>query len=320
METINILNVTALEPRLKHPRIFEEFDSLSPGSAFIINNDHDPKPLYYQMLAERGQTFHWEYLENGPEFWQVKITKMMDGRGEETIGDMVTKDYRRAQVFKNFGIDFCCGGKKTIVQACENKGINPEEVRQALHTISSDIPSSENDYMKWDMAFLADFIVNTHHQYIRDNTAFINELAVKVAKVHGSSHLELIKVAALFAEIADDLLLHIVKEERVLFPFIKELASVTKTGSVMTESSFGNVSNPIQMMEAEHEQAGEILAQIRLLTNNFNLPEDACASYTILFKKLAEYEEDLHRHVHLENNILFPKAILAEKKYRTALI
>jgi regulator of cell morphogenesis and NO signaling len=316
METTNILNVTALEPRLKHPRIFEEFDGLTHGSAFIINNDHDPKPLYYQMLAERGQTFIWEYLENGPEVWQVKITKHLSGQDEETIGEMVTKDYRRAQVFKNFGIDFCCGGKKTIAEVCNTKGINPEQVNEALGAISDDAPASENDYLKWDMGFLADFIVNTHHQYIKDDTGFITELAVKVAKVHGDQHPELIQVAEIFTGLADDLMLHIRKEERVLFPFIKELANVQKNGGQIPENSLGEVSAPIQMMEAEHEQAGEALAHIRELTGNFRLPEGACASYTILFKKLAEYEDDLHRHVHLENNVLFPKAILAEKNYR----
>ena len=313
METINILNVNALEPRLKHPRIFEEFDSLAPGTAFIINNDHDPKPLYYQMLAERGQTFTWEYLENGPEVWQVKITKNLNDQAEETIGEMVTKDYRRAQVFKSFGIDFCCGGKKTIAEVCSKKGIDPEQVSRALGEISNDAPTSENDYLKWDIGFLADFIVNTHHQYIKDNTTFITELANKVAKVHGDKHPEVIKVAEIFAGVAKDLLLHIIKEERVLFPFIKELANMEKNRGKMPQSSFGDVSVPIQLMESEHEQAGEALEQIRKLTDNFTLPDGACASYTILFKKLAEYEDDLHRHVHLENNVLFPKALIAEK-------
>lgn len=313
METINILNVTALEPRLKHPRIFEEFDSLTPGAAFIINNDHDPKPLYYQLLAERGQTFQWEYLENGPEVWMVKITKHTNEEAEETIGELVTKDYRRAQVFKNFGIDFCCGGKKTISEVCNKKGLDPEQVYQALSAIRDDVPASQNDYLKWDIGFLSDFIINTHHQYIKDNTIFITELANKVAKVHGDNHPEVIKVAEIFAGVGEDLMLHIMKEERVLFPFIKELADVLKNGGVMPQSSCGNVSNPIHLMESEHEQAGEALEHIRELTHNFTLPEGACTSYTILFKKLAEYEDDLHRHVHLENNVLFPKAILAEK-------
>nr|WP_121271179.1 iron-sulfur cluster repair di-iron protein [Pedobacter schmidteae] len=314
METIQTLNVTALAPRLKHPKIFEIFDRLVPGEAFIIDNDHDPKPLYYQMLAERGQTFSWNYLENGPELWKVKIAKNEDGPARETIGEMVTKDYRKAQVFKSFGIDFCCGGKKTVAEVCEKKGIDLAAVEEALVLPSDEAYSSENDHQKWDIGFLADYIVNTHHRYVKDNTTFITELANKVARVHGAEHPETIKIAALFSEVACELMLHLRKEEQILFPFIKELADIENNGGILKESPFGKVSNPIQLMESEHEHAGAALQEIRDLTQNFTLPADACNSYMILYKKLDEYENDLHRHVHLENNILFPKAIALEQE------
>lgn len=316
METINTLDVTALEPRLKHPRIFEIYDGLNPGGSFIIYNDHDPKPLYYQLLAERGTGFSWEYLENGPELWKVKISKNEVGGQQETIGEIVTRDFRKAQVFKRFGIDFCCGGKKTIKEVCDKKGIDLTEVTSALERINSETPAGENDYLKWDIGFLTDYIINTHHQYVKDNTSFITELANKVARVHGGQHREVIEVARLFNEVGADLILHLGKEEKVLFPFIKELAIVQRNGGLLPEAAFGNVSNPIHMMESEHEQAGEILHTIREITNDFTLPADACNSYTILYKKLDEYENDLHKHVHLENNILFPKALLAEKELR----
>lgn len=316
METIDTLDVTVLEPRMKHPRIFEVYDSLTPGQAFIIDNDHDPKPLYYQLLAERGQTFSWEYLENGPESWKVKISKNDGQVKEETIGEIVTKDYRKAQIFKSFGIDFCCGGKKTISEVCRTKGIDTREVETALGSILDEPSSDQNDYLRWNLSFLTDYIINTHHQYVKDNTAFIKELANKVASVHGEQHPEAIRVAHIFSLVADDLMLHLKKEEQILFPFIKELVDVQTNGGVLTESPFGNVANPIQVMEAEHEQAGEALQAIRDLTNNFTLPEDACNSYMILYKKLDEYENDLHRHVHLENNVLFPKAIVLEEQIR----
>ncbi len=318
METLKTLNVTALEPRQKHPVIFEIYDELHPGEAFLIDNDHDPKPLYYQLLAERGPVFGWEYLENGPELWKVKISKNETKGSEPTIGEIVTQDYRKAQVFKSFGIDFCCGGKKTIKEVCDKKGLDAAEVAKALATTAYATDGSENDYLKWDIGFLTDYIINTHHQYVKENTSFIMELANKVAKVHGEQHPEAIKVARLFSEVGKDLLLHLSKEENILFPFIKELALIERNRGVLPENAFGSVSNPIHIMESEHEHAGEILQTIREITNDFTLPADACNSYTILYKKLDEYENDLHRHVHLENNILFPKAILAEEQMQFA--
>lgn len=314
MEILDILDVTVIEPRLKHPAIFEKFDALSPGEAFIINNDHDPKPLYYQLLAERGQVFVWDYLEKGPEIWQVKIAKNTTAENTETIGEIVAKDYRKAQVFKNMGIDFCCGGKKTIAEVCEKKGIDPEEVERQLEAIKAENSNSETDFQNWDLGFLSDYIINTHHRYVRENTSFILELAQKVARVHGERHPELIKVAELFSRVGNDLTLHMVKEEKILFPFIKELAQVYNTGGMLPSADFGKISVPIQMMDSEHEQVGGDFETIRAITSNYLLPVDACSSYTILFKKLEEYESDLHRHVHLESNILFPKAIQLEKE------
>jgi regulator of cell morphogenesis and NO signaling len=285
------------------------------GEAFIINNDHDPKPLYYQLLAERGQVFTWDYLENGPQVWQVKIAKKTEAENTETIGDIVAKDYRKAQVFKNLGIDFCCGGKKTIAEVCEKKGIDPAEVERQLATVEGEAAtSSENDFQNWDLGFLSDYIINTHHRYVRENTRFILEMAQKVARVHGDRHPELITVAQLFERIGNDLTLHMVKEEKLLFPFIKELAQVYNSGALLPSANFGKISEPIQVMDSEHEQVGGDFETIRTITNNYQLPADACSSYTILFKKLEEYENDLHRHVHLESNILFPKAIKLEKE------
>ncbi|MEO8949127.1 MAG: hemerythrin domain-containing protein, partial [Mucilaginibacter sp.] len=164
------------------------------------------------------------------------------------------------------------------------------------------------------LGFLSDYIINTHHQYVKENTTFILELAQKVARVHGERHPELIHVAELFSRAGKDLTLHMVKEEKILFPFIKELAQIYKKGGKVPVADFGKVSVPIQVMDSEHEQVGGDFETIRELTSNYQLPVDACTSYTILFKKLEEYESDLHRHVHIESNILFPKAIQLEKE------
>ena len=312
MDTVLTLDVTQIEPRFKHPTIFEKFDDLVLNTAFIIHNDHDPKPLYYQLLAERGKVFTWDYLENGPKIWKVRIGKT-GTQTEETIGEIVAKDYRKAQVFKNLGIDFCCGGKKTLNEVCGTKGIDVELVKAEL-SATENIEQNTHDFDKWHLDFLVDYIINIHHNYVRENIPFINELAIKVAKVHSGHHPEAIEVATIFKGLAADLSLHLMKEENVLFPYIKELVAAEKNGSKITPASFGTVDNPTQMMETEHEQAGEDLIHIRKVTDNYTLPSDACTSYTILYKKLQEFENDLFNHVHLENNILFPKAIKLEKK------
>jgi len=172
METLlakeNILNVTLIEPKLKHPTIFVRFDELIPGENLTIHNDHDPKPLYYQLLGERGNIFTWEYLEQGPELWRVKISKKLSGDDDETLGEIAVKDLRKAEVFKKYGLDFCCGGKKTVKEACSEKGIDVTKVEQELQEadkiISTTRPLPYND---WSLDFLADYIVNTHHSYVK---------------------------------------------------------------------------------------------------------------------------------------------------------
>lgn len=313
METIPTLDVTQIEPRFKHPTIFEKFDSLAANQAFIIHNDHDPKPLYYQLLGERGNVFTWEYLENGPEFWKVKIGKIDPSQPIETIGEMVAKDYRKAQVFKKLGIDFCCGGKKTLDEVCNTKGIDVEKVKAELASVQTNESAAGQAFDKWDIGFLSDYIINTHHVYVKESIPFIGELANKVARVHGDRHPEVIQVAEVFSRVAKDFSLHLMKEENILFPFIKQLAEAANSGKKISPAPFGTLNNPTQIMEVEHEQAGEDLAEIREVTNNYTLPVDACTSYTILYKKLQEFENDLFTHVHLENNILFPKAIQLEK-------
>jgi len=314
MELIDILDVTLIEPRFKHPKIFEKFDSLSSNEAFIIHNDHDPKPLYYQLLGERGQIFTWEYLENGPEWWKVKIAKKGDHEQQETIGEMVAKDYRKAQIFKNMGIDFCCGGKKTLDEVCATKGLDINQVKDELSSLNFQEQSLSLSFDKWELGFLADYIINTHHQYVKENIPFISDLANKVAKVHGEAHPEVIEVARIFNKIGKDLSLHLMKEENLVFPFIKELVIEKKSGISFPSLSFDDMNTPVQILEMEHELAGEDMSTIRTLTDQYALPEDACTSYTILYKKLQEFENDLFNHVHLENNILFPKAIQLEKE------
>lgn len=316
MQTIaeNILNVTLLEPRQKHPTIFVRFDELAEGESLTIHNDHDPKPLYYQLLGERGNIFVWEYLEQGPEWWKVRISKRVSGENDETLGQIAAKDLRKAEIFKRYGLDFCCGGKKTVKQACAEKGLDVTKIEQELQQADKNPTTRPLPYSDWSLDFLADYIVNTHHSYVRKSLPEIRGYAIKVAQVHGSSHPELPSVQQLVEEVARELTSHMLKEEKVLFPYIKDLVAANNTERPSQTAHFGTVQNPINLMELEHELVGKNLEEIRMLTNNYTLPDDACASYSLLFRMLEEFENDLHLHIHLENNILFPKALEIEKK------
>lgn len=314
METIDILDVTVLEPRLKHPTIFQKFDALEKGEAFIIHNDHDPKPLYYQLLAERGNVFTWQYHEEGPEWWKVQIGKLKEGEKESTIGELVTKDFRKAEVFKKFGLDFCCGGKKTLTKACKEKGLDVVQIEKELKAIDQIPAAPSQDYNDWNLGFLADYILNTHHKYVTQAIPVIYEYTQKVARVHGERHPEAIEIASEFLKVADELNRHMMKEENVLFPYIKKLAEAQKSGTTVETPPFGTIQGPIRMMEIEHEEVGDVMENIQRLTNNFTPPADACTTYRLSFAKLKEFEEDLHQHIHLENNILFPRSIELEKE------
>jgi regulator of cell morphogenesis and NO signaling len=314
MSSIESLFVPDLVPALKHPTIFRKFDALSEGESFVIINDHDPKPLYYQLLAERGNIFSWEYLEQGPEIWKVHIKKneVTDG---ETVGQIAAKDIRKAEVFKKLGIDFCCGGKKSLKQICEEKGLELSVVEAELETVNKTPRPSEN-YDRWNPDFLADYIYNKHHQYYYDEAPVIGELLAKVVGHHGENYPELQEVYRLYRILAQELNAHFAKEEKVVFPFVKALVRAKQTGNAEELRNQFSLSEPIQMMESDHEEAGEILARINEVTHGYTPPAGACNSFQFLYRKLSELEDDLHQHIHLENNILFPKALQLEKELR----
>lgn len=314
MSTIqeNILDVTVLDPRVKHSTIFQRYDMLQPGENLVIQNDHDPKPLYYQMVGELGYTFQWEYLEEGPEWWKVRLTKNIPGANDETIGQLAAKDLRKVEVFKKYGLDFCCGGKKTVKEACNELGLDAAAVEKELQETDKITAKNPMPYNEWGLDFLADFIVNTHHAYVRKSLPEIRGYAAKVAQVHGGRHPELLPVQKLVEDVNEELTDHMVKEEQILFSYIKKLMAVDNKKDF--QSQFGSINNPIDLMETEHESTGNMLKEIRTLTKDYELPDDACASYTVLFKMLEEFESDLFTHIHLENNILFPKAAKLEEE------
>ena len=233
---------------------------------------------------------------------------------ERTIGEIVAEDYRTAGVFKQFGLDFCCGGGRTVEEACQKKDVNYEKVMAELSSLDNQNSAESHNYKDWSPDFLADYIVNNHHKFTRRKLPEIAEYAKKVAKVHGRSNESLKEIYREFTKMYAEIMNHLDKEEEILFPYIKQLVEAKEKGENPPKPEFGEAANPIAMMEQEHDDAGEAMGKIRKLSNDFTPPEDACTTYRVLFQNLADFEQDLHKHIHLENNILFPKALELEKK------
>ena len=295
-----LLEVFNIEPRLKHPTIFDHFDALDSGESFIIKNDHDPKPLYYQLLGERGKDLIWNYLESGPEYWQVRLGKPLESETLETVGHIAAKDIRKAEVLKQLGVDFCCGGKQTLKEAAHSVGLDEIELHRRLNQ-SEELPIAGPplNFKDWDIDFLSDYIKNVHHRYVREKGPIIQELAHKVADVHAQQHPELVKLSQELDAFLDDLYHHLDKEEKQLFPATKNEQELTSK----------QVDQLIQFLISEHEDSGKELQQLRKITQNYTLPANACNSYTSLFSQIESFESDLLQHIHLENNILFPKLL-----------
>jgi regulator of cell morphogenesis and NO signaling len=237
----------------------------------------------------------------------------METLTEPTVGELAAQDYRKVEVFKKYGVDFCCGGKKSLSKVCTEKGINREELEKELHVAETSAKMPSQDYSTWDLGFLADYIVQTHHRYVASAIPLIFEYTQKVSKVHGLQHPEAVEAAAIFVQVMDELNRHMMKEENVLFPFIKQLSESKRSGNT-AQSSFGTIKNPVRMMEHEHDVVGELMDKIRKATINYLVPADACNTFRYAYAKLQEFEEDLHQHIHLENNILFPRAIKLEEE------
>jgi len=232
----------------------------------------------------------------------------------KTVAELVTENYKTADIFKRNGIDFCCGGKVSVKSICKKKKINYNKIKSELEAIGQAADRSQN-FKKWDIEQLVDYIVIKHHGYASENIPIISQYADKVVKVHGRANPEVIQINYLFRIISDELNRHMSKEENQLFPYIKNLGQVELEQIPFDALHFGSVRNPIDKMEQEHESIGNYGLKIAELSNDYTPPENACNTYRVLYAKLKEFEEDLHRHIHLENNILFPRAIELEQKF-----
>ncbi|MEC5158841.1 iron-sulfur cluster repair di-iron protein [Chryseobacterium sp. MP_3.2] len=234
---------------------------------------------------------------------------------EKTIGEFVAEDFRAAQVFRKYKIDFCCKGNRTIEEACENKKVEPADIYKDLENIS-DLQAGGIDFNSWPLDLLADYVEKTHHRYVEENSTVLLQYLDKLCKVHGDRHPELFEINSVFIEIAGELASHMKKEELILFPFIKKMVSSKQKGEDLVIPHFGTVESPVAMMKHEHTVVGDLFVKIENLTNNYQFPADACGTYQVTYKMLEDFEKDLHTHIHLENNILFPKAIELEKTFK----
>ena len=233
----------------------------------------------------------------------------------KTVREIALEMPLTTKVFEEFKIDYCCGGKKLFLEACRNAGANPESVLQKIDNV---LEIENQNELGWlndaPLSKLIEHIIETHHTFTRDEIANLSPLMAKVASRHGERHLELLVLEKTFAELCNDLIPHLLKEEEILFPYVEKLEKALKDTGVVPLSCFGTGNNPVRMMMTEHDTAGDLLKKMREITNDYALPEGACLSYAALFNRLEAFEKDLHQHIHLENNLLFPKAIALEEK------
>lgn len=239
---------------------------------------------------------------------------MMNYSKNDVVGKIVADNYKAASVFSSYGIDFCCRGNRSVEVVAEKNKISVDELIEKLNNISGKKAGDDPDFQSWELDLLADYIEKKHHRYVRRRIPEIKPYLDKVVRVHGNNHPELFEIANQFEASVLELTAHMQKEEINLFPHIRNMVEAENAQSPMLQPMFGTINNPIQAMMEEHDQEGVRFREIRALSNNYTPPVGACQTYRVLFSMLEEFEQDLHRHIHLENNILFPKSAMLEEK------
>jgi regulator of cell morphogenesis and NO signaling len=222
------------------------------------------------------------------------------------VGAIVAENFKTAKVFTQYGIDFCCKGGISLKDACSKNGVNLQEVTEDLQKAT--VLPQEVNYTDFGLSQLIDHIMETHHQYVENAIPALKAYLQKLATVHGDRHPELFQIRDEFMAASDALTAHMKKEEFILFPYVKAMEEAEKSGFALSKPHFGHIDNPINMMEDEHETEGERFRTISELSDGYKTPSDGCQTYRVAFEMLKEFESDLHTHIHLENNILFPKA------------
>lgn len=238
----------------------------------------------------------------------MNVNKESALTAEATVGEIVARNYNAAAIFRQYGMDFCCGGGISLKEACERRNVNLDDVIGELKGLDHWSGSSDENFMAWDIPYLIEHIENTHHRFVRSKIEEISAYAEKVAGVHGERHPENIEIKRTFTELAYEMMKHMQAEEEVVFPLIQKIAASRKKGQSVPQEEIQKLKDELNEMEADHDGAGNLMKTISELSNGFSAPADACATYQILYKNLEGFELDLHKHVHLENNILFKKA------------
>lgn len=232
---------------------------------------------------------------------------------ESTVGEIAARLPATVRVFEKYGIDFCCGGKLPLADACRKRGLDPAAVLGELEGAASSPAADATDWQTAELGALMDHIVTTHHAYMKTELPRLEAMLAKVVQAHGAHHGEVLhSLSDIYAAMKEELDGHLMKEERVLFPLIAVLEMARTRGTAAPPSHCGSVRNPLRVMLMEHDSAGDALARMRALTGDYTPPADACNTFRALYHGLAEMEADLHRHIHLENNILFPRAVALE--------
>ena len=233
----------------------------------------------------------------------------------QTVRQLATEIPNATRVFEKLGIDYCCGGGKSLEAACVQAKIPVSDVLRTLEEGSFPGETAATpDFSQSSLSELVSYIVSRHHGYVKQEIPRLEKLLAKVVSVHGRNHVELAAIQKVFVALAAELISHMMKEEMVLFPYISKMEQALKSGKPAPRAPFGTVGNPVHMMELEHEDAGNALKELSSLTSNYTPPQDACFSYNTLFAALKEFETDLHQHIHLENNILFPRSVALEQQ------
>jgi len=225
-----------------------------------------------------------------------------------TVGEIVADNYHTAGVFRQHGLDFCCGGEITLKKACEENNLDTQQIINELKQTYKTDTNGYTNYKAWEPGYLIDYIIDTHHRFVRLKTEEISTYVQKVASVHGRTYPENIEIYHAFCDLASEMLQHLQDEEETVFPLIKQITKKRKSGSYVSPEETEELKKQLNLMVGDHDGAGQLILKIRKLSNNFTPPEGACATYCLSYLNLKGFEADLHKHVHLENNILFKKA------------